>query len=255
MADAARGSGGGADAVGDPADAATVSLRSQRPASKAPASGAGDEAASGAGTSDATAHAEQDSHDDSQTRAATPVGSIASETEAAFAEVMLAEEAERTAGFALVAAFVSAGVISYLPFLGGDPFAKRLCGIALAVNLGDYATEIIRAGIQAIHKGQVMAARGLGMSYAMAMRRVILPQAARKMTPELISNFVQVLKGTAIVSVLGFPELMYYANLVNSFAFRSVEVYTTAAIIYFALGFPISMWARRYEKTLLRTEA
>ncbi|MSO93048.1 MAG: amino acid ABC transporter permease [Rhodospirillales bacterium] len=126
---------------------------------------------------------------------------------------------------------------------------------ALCLHMGAYQAETIRAGIQAIHKGQMMASRGLGMSYAMAMRRVILPQATRKMTPELISNFVQVLKGTAIVSVLGFPELMYYANLVNSFSFRSVEVYTSVAIIYFALAFPISMWARRYEKTLLRTEA
>lgn len=125
---------------------------------------------------------------------------------------------------------------------------------ALCLHMGAYQAETIRAGIQAVHKGQMLAARGLGMSYGMAMRRVILPQAARKVTPELISNFVQVLKGTAIVSVLGFPELMYYANLVNSFAFRSVEVYTTAALIYFALALPISLLARRHEKALIAAE-
>lgn len=125
---------------------------------------------------------------------------------------------------------------------------------ALCLHMGAYQAETVRAGIQAVHKGQMMAARGLGMSYAMAMWRVVIPQAVRKVTPELISNFVQVLKGTAIVSVLGFPELMYYANLVNSFAFRSVEVYTTAALIYFALALPISLLARRHEKALIAAE-
>lgn len=123
MADAARESGG-AHAAGDSSEAATVSLRPRRPASGAPT------------VSDAGSHASAGTRDDEgATHAATPMGSVASATDTALAEVMLAEEAERTTGFAMVAALVSAGVAAYLPFLGGDPLAKRLCAVGLVVNL------------------------------------------------------------------------------------------------------------------------
>lgn len=123
MADAARESGG-AHAAGESSEAATVSLRPRRQASNAPAS------------ADAGSGASADARDDEDaTRAATPLGSVASATDTAFAEVMLAEEAERTTGFALVGGLVSLGVAAYLPFLGGDPLAKRLCAVGLFINL------------------------------------------------------------------------------------------------------------------------
>jgi serine/threonine-protein kinase len=132
MGDAAHASGGD-PASGDSSETATVSIRPRKQPSSAP--GASDPSARDVARASAEAGTPADARDEEPTRAATPVGSIASATDTAFAEVMLAEEAERTTGFALVAALVSAGVIAYLPFLGGDPLAKRLCAVGLLVNL------------------------------------------------------------------------------------------------------------------------
>lgn len=136
-----------------------------------------------------------------------------------------------------------------LPLLLGRDVPSAYAAVgALSLHMGAYMAEIVRAGIQSIHKGQMQAARGLGMSYALAMRRIILPPAFRTMIPELISNFVQILKATSVVSVLGFPDLMYQANQASAFSYRPLEIYTLAALLYFLIAFPISMAARRYEK-------
>jgi His/Glu/Gln/Arg/opine family amino acid ABC transporter permease subunit len=123
--------------------------------------------------------------------------------------------------------------------------------IALSLNNGAYAAEVVRAGINAIPRGQMLASRGLGMSHALAMRRIILPQALRRTLPPLISGFVDILKGTALVSLIGFPDLMYQAGQANSHSYRSVEIYTAAALGYFVIACPLSILARRYEKGLL----
>lgn len=122
MGDAAHASGS-PPAAGDASESATVSLRPRRQPSSGPQAHA-----TGTGTPGEV-------RDEETTRAATPLDSVASATDAAFAEVMLAEEAERTTGFALVAGLVSLGVAAYLPFLGGDPIAKQLCAVGLLVNL------------------------------------------------------------------------------------------------------------------------
>ena len=102
-----------------------------------------------------------------------------------------------------------------------------------------------------VARGQMLASRGLGMSYAMAMRRIILPQALRRTLPPLISGFVDILKGTALVSLIGFPDLMYQAGQANSHSYRSVEIFTAAALGYFIIACPLSVLARSYEKGLL----
>ncbi len=90
--------------------------------------------------------------------------------------------------------------------------------------------------------------------HTLAMRRVILPLALKNMIPELINNFVQILKGTALVSVLGFPDLMWQANQANQFSYRPLEIYTAAALLYFIMAFPVSMLARRYELRLYQAQ-
>jgi polar amino acid transport system permease protein len=136
-----------------------------------------------------------------------------------------------------------------LPVIVGRDVPSAYAAVgALSLHMGAYTVEIVRAGILSVHKGQMQAARGLGMSYGLAMRRIILPPALRTMIPELISNFVQILKATSVVSVLGFPDLMYQANQASAFSYRPLEIYTLAAILYFLIAFPISIAARGYER-------
>jgi polar amino acid transport system permease protein len=93
------------------------------------------------------------------------------------------------------------------------------------------------------------------MSYGTAMRRIILPQALRRTLPPLISGFVDILKATALVSLIGFPDLMYQANQANTQSYRSVEIFSTAALGYFLIACPISLLARRFEKAMLARQA
>ncbi len=84
--------------------------------------------------------------------------------------------------------------------------------ICLALNCGAYMAEIIRAGIESVDKGQMEAARSLGLSYWKAMAKVVLPQAIRTMIPSIINQFIITLKDTSILSVIGFPELVNTAK-------------------------------------------
>ena len=90
--------------------------------------------------------------------------------------------------------------------IGGITLSALQAGtIALALNCGAYMAEIIRAGIQSVDKGQMEAARSLGLPYWKAMRKVVLPQAIRTMIPSLINQFIITLKDTSILSIIGFP--------------------------------------------------
>ena len=96
--------------------------------------------------------------------------------------------------------------------------------ICLALNCGAYMAEIIRGGIQSVDKGQMEAARSLGMPYWRAMRRVVLPQAIRTMIPSIINQFIITLKDTSILSVIGFPELVNTAKNVVAITYKSAQV-------------------------------
>jgi His/Glu/Gln/Arg/opine family amino acid ABC transporter permease subunit len=114
------------------------------------------------------------------------------------------------------------------------PLDNRLLAatVAFAINSGAYSAEIIRAGIVAIHADQLEAARSIGMSYAVAMRRIILPQALRVAFPPLGNEFITVLKGTSLASVIGVTELMRSAQLAASTTFENMWAYSFAAIFY-----------------------
>lgn len=112
--------------------------------------------------------------------------------------------------------------------------------IALSVNSAAYVAETFRAGIQAIDKGQMEAARSLGMPHSMAMRHIILPQAIRNVLPALGNEFIVIIKESSIVSVIGISELMYNADTVRGNSFRAFEPLIVVAIIYFAITFTLS---------------
>lgn len=127
-----------------------------------------------------------------------------------------------------------------VPALGSD-FSGFVAGIiTLSLNSGAYVAEIIRAGIQAIDKGQMEAARSLGMTHSMAMRHIIIPQAFKNILPALGNEFITVIKESSIVSIIGIHDLMYNADTVRGNTFQPFAPLVVAAIIYFILTFTLS---------------
>lgn len=124
--------------------------------------------------------------------------------------------------------------------------------IVLALNCGAYMAEIIRAGIQSVDKGQMEAARSLGLPYWKAMYRVVLPQAIRTMIPSIINQFIITLKDTSILSAIGFPELVNTAKNVVGKTMRAFEVWLIVGIMYLIVITIISRLAKVLERRLNR---
>lgn len=120
--------------------------------------------------------------------------------------------------------------------------------IGLAFGYGAFIAEIFRAGIQSISKGQMEAARSLGMSYPEAMRFVILPQAVRVVLPPLGNDFISMLKDSALISVLALPDLLQLGRLYISRTFRAFEGYNTVAILYLLMTLFLSFIVRTIER-------
>lgn len=124
--------------------------------------------------------------------------------------------------------------------------------VCLSLNCGAYMAEIIRAGIQSVDKGQMEAARSLGLPYWKSMYRVVLPQAIRTMIPSIINQFIITLKDTSILSVIGFPELVNTAKNVVANSFRTFEVWTIVAVMYLIIITVLSRVAKILERRLNR---
>jgi polar amino acid transport system permease protein len=107
--------------------------------------------------------------------------------------------------------------------------------LALAINEGAYMAEIVRAGIEAIDPGQLEAAKSLGMPYGMAMRRIILPQAAKVIIPPLGNEFNNMMKTTSIMVVISAAELFFAFTQVNARLFKPFELFIAASFYYLAL--------------------
>lgn len=138
-----------------------------------------------------------------------------------------------------------------LPSILGLNLPDMAAGIlALSINSGAYVAEIIRAGIQAVDKGQLEAARSLGMKYSTAMRYIIIPQAIKNILPALGNEFIVVIKESSIVSVIGIHELMYNADTVRGNTFRAFEPLIIAALMYFVMTFTLSKLMGRAERRL-----
>jgi polar amino acid transport system permease protein len=120
--------------------------------------------------------------------------------------------------------------------------------LALTLNEGAYMTEIIRAGISSVGIGQTEAAKSLGMTYWLYMRRVILPQAARVIIPPLGNEFNSMLKNTTLLSVIGVPELLLATQMVTSATFRVFELYLVVACYFLSLTTLWSIVQRHLER-------
>ncbi|KPB00842.1 amino acid ABC transporter permease [Ahrensia marina] len=119
--------------------------------------------------------------------------------------------------------------------------------LGLTLNTVAFSSEIYRAGIQSISKGQWEAAKALGMTYTEQMRRIILPQAIRRMVPAFTNRAVELVKMTSLASVIAYGELMHQAKTISIIAFNPIEMYTSVAIIFFVLIAPLSLLVQRLE--------
>ena len=121
---------------------------------------------------------------------------------------------------------------------------------ALAIGFGAYEAEIFRAGIVSIERGQMEAARSLGMNYIQAMRYVILPQAIRRVLPPLGNDFIALLKDSSLATVLAVPELTQLGRVQRSSTFRVFEVFNSVAFLYLSMTLVLSFLVRILERRL-----
>jgi polar amino acid transport system permease protein len=119
--------------------------------------------------------------------------------------------------------------------------------LALSLNAGAYISEIFRAGIQSIHRGQTQAAYSVGLSYPQAMRFVVLPQAFRRMVPALVNEGVTLIKDSSLVSAIGLAELALAARTVAGAYARYWEPYLAISAVYLVLTLTLSLLAKRLE--------
>ena len=137
--------------------------------------------------------------------------------------------------------------------IGGVTLTALQAGtICLALNCGAYMAEIIRAGIESVDRGQMEAARSLGMPYWRSMQRVVLPQAIRTMIPSIINQFIITLKDTSILSVIGFPELVNTAKNVVANTFMSFQTWAIVAVMYLIVITALSRVAKMLERRMNR---
>jgi polar amino acid transport system permease protein len=121
---------------------------------------------------------------------------------------------------------------------------------ALALGFGAYEAEVFRAGIQSIEKGQMEAARSLGMTFMQSMRFVILPQAIRRVLPPLGNDFIAMLKDSSLATVLAVPELTQLGRVQRSSTFRVFEVFNSVAILYLTMTLVLSFLVRMLERRM-----
>jgi polar amino acid transport system permease protein len=126
-----------------------------------------------------------------------------------------------------------------LPSVGVMLSAEQAALLAMVVNLGAYSTEIVRAGIEAIHKGQIEAGLSLALTRWQIFRYIVIKPALEKIYPALTSQFIIIMLGSSVVSQISAEELTFAANFIQSRNFRSFEVYfvITAMYVLMAVGF------------------
>ena len=136
-----------------------------------------------------------------------------------------------------------------LPMITGqriDPFIAAVT--ACSINSGAYVSEIFRAGIQSIDKGQMEAGRSLGLTWGQTMRYIIMPQAFKAIIPPLGNEFIAMLKDSSLVSVIGFEELTRRGQLIIAKTYASFEIWGTVAVIYLIMTVTISQLVGYLER-------
>jgi polar amino acid transport system permease protein len=138
-----------------------------------------------------------------------------------------------------------------LPVLiGVDMSATTACFLTLSLYAGSFYAEIFRGGIAAIDRGQWEAGHAIGMRQSRIFRRIVLPQAVQVMVPSLINQTIMQLKNTSLVSTVAVGDLLYQGSVITAASYRPLEVYTTIAVLYFVVLFPLTLLADQVEQRL-----
>jgi glutamate/aspartate transport system permease protein len=127
-----------------------------------------------------------------------------------------------------------------------DGFYAALIGFVLFEAA--YFCEIIRAGIQSVRRGQILAGLASGLSYRQTVRAIVLPQALRNMLPVLLTQSINLFKGTSLVYIVGVRDFLTAADVIGARDNRIVEMYGLAAVVYFAICFAASLFTRRLQR-------
>ena len=135
-----------------------------------------------------------------------------------------------------------------LALLGIDTSPLAAAAVCLTLYAGAYLTEIWRGCVEAVPRGQWEAGASLALSFGEQLRHVVLPQAARLATAPTVGFVVQLVKGTALASVIGFVEVTKAGQMIANATFRPFLTYGCVALAYFALCYPLSLWSRRLER-------
>jgi polar amino acid transport system permease protein len=125
---------------------------------------------------------------------------------------------------------------------------------ALAFNYGAYTTEIFRAGLEAVPRGQLEAAAALGMTERVRMRRIVMPQAIRIVIPAIGNEFIAMIKDSALLSIIAVQELLWRAQRVGTQNFRALETLLLAALVYWILTIVLSIFQDRLEKRMAESD-
>lgn len=131
-----------------------------------------------------------------------------------------------------------------------SPLMAAALGISL--NSAAFSGEIFRAGIQSIEQGQWEGARALGMAHGQAMRRIILPQAIKRMVPALTNRAIEIVKMSTLASAVAYVELLQQGKLIASLNYNPIEAYTVIALLFFAFLYPLVQATYALERTLRR---
>lgn len=164
--------------------------------------------------------------------------------------------------------YLSTPAVAYVEFIRGTPLLVQLfiihfatpqligfsfeaytsAVIAMSVNSGAYVAEIVRGGIQSIERGQMEAARSLGMNYPQAMGHIILPQAVRRILPALGNEFIALLKDSSLVSVITLEELTRKGQLIIGRTYKPFEIWIMVALIYLVMTLTMSRLVAYLER-------
>ena len=142
-----------------------------------------------------------------------------------------------------------------LPILVGIEMTPFVAGaVTFSIQSASFFAEVFRAGIQSIERGQWDGARALGMRWGQAMRRIILPQALKRMLPALTNRAIEIFKMSTLASAVAYVELLQQGKLIASLNYNPIEAYTAVAVIFFVFLWPLVQFSYFLERRLRRDE-
>ncbi|MBM3644065.1 MAG: amino acid ABC transporter permease [Alphaproteobacteria bacterium] len=138
-----------------------------------------------------------------------------------------------------------------LPLIAGIAMTPYIAAcVTFSIQSAAFFAEVFRGGIQSIERGQWEAARAIGMTEAQAMKRIVLPQAVKRMIPAFMERAIELMKTTTLVATISYADLLFAANEISQKTFRPLETFTVAALMYFVVITAFSLLARRFERRL-----